>query len=430
MKKPLIMSLAYIFLTYFILYTYFVGFNNTVIFLPQPRFTSDSRLEEVIALIHTRPKLHNYTPATMTLYDLSQILWAAQGITDPVLMFRASPSAGALYPIEIFIFIDEGAIQGLDAGIYHFDPKTHSIKLVRLGNFISKLELSVYNFRNCRVVLTINAVYERTARKYGLRATRYVHLEVGHIAQNVHLQALNLNLTPIFTLTFNKSLVKELTGLGEPLMAITFLKREFEPCAIFPSYVEVNEMSVEEVIVRRRSVRKYSEGNVTLNQLLQLLWASTHVNIGVQLASSINSSCDVSSIIYVAVGNIIGLNQGVYRYDPKTSELLLISREDVRGSLYEACYAVGEYTSEWVKEGNACIIVAAQIFGNKDLLFISMVESGAVAQNIHLQAVALKLGSVTVGGFDDEGIAKAVGLPAGYMPLHVIPIGPKPEIGG
>ena len=123
------------------------------------------------------------------LEDVAQLLWAAQGITGRR-SFRAAPSAGALYPLELYLVA--GDVDGLSPGIYRYRPRTHDLVLIANGDLrkpLAKAALDQSVVRRAPATLVLTGIYQRTMKKYGQRGRRYVHMEVGHAAQNVYLQA-------------------------------------------------------------------------------------------------------------------------------------------------------------------------------------------------------------------------------------------------
>ncbi|GBC74929.1 hypothetical protein HRbin06_00237 [archaeon HR06] len=164
--------------------------------LPPPRLKGDVSLEEAIFL---RRSKREYLNKPIKLEDLSQLLWAAQGITEPALWvgLRSSPSAGGLYPLEIYVAVREGGVIGLKAGVYHYDPYTHTI-IKRVEGDVSKdLRIACVDqewVEKANVNIIFTAVIERSSKKYGSRAWQYIFQESGHSAQNVYLQATVLGL--------------------------------------------------------------------------------------------------------------------------------------------------------------------------------------------------------------------------------------------
>jgi len=180
--------------------------------LPSPRERGVMSVEEAIARRRSRRK---YRGDPLKLEELSQVLWAAQGITERRRGFRSAPSAGATYPLEIYVVVKSGGVEGLEAGVYHYDPWTHSIRLIRRGDFVEEL------YRACLeqewvleapASIVITAVYERTTRVYGDRGIRYVHMEVGHVGQNVYLQAEAMGLGTVAIGAFYDDWVWEILG--------------------------------------------------------------------------------------------------------------------------------------------------------------------------------------------------------------------------
>ena len=154
--------------------------------LQAPQQKGKMSLEEALA---RRRSIREFTGEALTEQELSQLLWATQGLTHPD-GFRAAPSAGALYPLETYL--------ATASGFYHSDPRGHC--LVRLSD--RDLRAAMYRpagdqeaLTQAPAVFVIAAVYERISCKYGtVRAPRYVYMEVGHAAQNLLLEAVALGL--------------------------------------------------------------------------------------------------------------------------------------------------------------------------------------------------------------------------------------------
>ncbi len=185
---------------------------ETAIELPAPRTTGELSLE---AAIHARRSIREYRDEPLSLIEVGQLLWAAQGITHPAGL-RTAPSAGALYPLEIYLLA--GNVTDLPAGIYYYRPQDHTLTLIQSGDHREALyqaALSQSAVRQAAAVLVITAIFERTTGKYGERGQQYVHIEVGCAAQNVYLQATALNLGTVFIGAFYDNQVKRLLFLSE-----------------------------------------------------------------------------------------------------------------------------------------------------------------------------------------------------------------------
>ena len=153
--------------------------------LPAPRLKGEMSLEEILA---ARRSVRQFTEEELTLEEISQLLWAAQGITA-AWGGRTAPSAGALYPLEVCVATADG--------LYHYVPQGHKAVVESRAELRGELWQAGLNqnaIREAPAVFVITSVYARTEKKYGERAERYVRLEAGHAAQNLLLQAVALGL--------------------------------------------------------------------------------------------------------------------------------------------------------------------------------------------------------------------------------------------
>ena len=160
-----------------------------------------------------RRSIRKFGRDSLVLEDISQLLWAAQGITNRR-DFRTAPSAGALYPLELYIVA--GNVTGLSPAVYHYRPKKHELVLVASGDRRKPLASAALRqswVRSAPAVLLIAGVYERTIAKYGQRGRRYVHMEVGHAAQNVYLTATARDLGTVMVGAFDDKAVQEVLSL-------------------------------------------------------------------------------------------------------------------------------------------------------------------------------------------------------------------------
>lgn len=184
--------------------------------LPPPIQKGKISIEEAIS---KRRSFRRFRAQPISLAQLSQLLWSAQGITSPSRR-RAVPSAGATYPLEIFVLIGEHGIESLAAGIYHYDVDNHSLSLHMKGDLRQKLAdtaLGQSFIANCPVDIVVCALHHRTAYRYGRRGERYVHMEVGHVGQNVSLQAVALGLATVMVGAFEDEEVGRVLKLEEQI---------------------------------------------------------------------------------------------------------------------------------------------------------------------------------------------------------------------
>jgi len=178
--------------------------------LPLPRKDAGVSIEQALL---KRRSTREFRPGALTLPEVSQLLWAAQGITS-LEGFRTAPSAGALYPLELFLVV--GVVESLSAGVYRYVPRDHRLELVAKGDLrapLSSAALGQECVKAGAAVLVFAAVYERTKVKYGERGIRYVHMEVGHAAQNVALQAAAMDLGAVTVGAFDDAAVGKLLSM-------------------------------------------------------------------------------------------------------------------------------------------------------------------------------------------------------------------------
>lgn len=180
--------------------------------LPKPEFKG-LILEDALL---KRRSVREYTKRPLSLKDLSQLLFAAQGVTERSwgIDLRTAPSAGALYPFEIYIVVNR--VEGLKAGTYRYSAKDHSIVIISEGEFsgdISDAALGQDAIMEVGALFVLSAVFNRTRSKYGERGFRYVYMEAGHISQNIYLQAVSLGLGSVMVGAFRDDEVNRLIGV-------------------------------------------------------------------------------------------------------------------------------------------------------------------------------------------------------------------------
>lgn len=193
--------------------------------LPRPSYEGAVSLEQSLV---KRRSVREYSGEPLDLKAVSQLLWAAQGITGNW-GGRTAPSAGALYPLQLYVIT--GSVEDLTPGIYRYDPEPHELVIMARGDMrarLSRAALEQSSVRNGAVDLVFTAIYRRTTGKYGKRGIRYVHMEIGHAAQNVCLQATAMGLGAVTVGAFQDEEVSTLLHLPEhevPLYIIPVGKR-------------------------------------------------------------------------------------------------------------------------------------------------------------------------------------------------------------
>ena len=197
--------------------------SQTSISLPRPSLDGRISVEKAIK---ERRTIRDLKERTLRLNHLSQLLWAAQGMTDPREGKRAVPCGGALYPLDIYVIAGENGVEGIEEGIYHYLPENHSISLLSKGDRRKEIATaSLWQMWMAKkpVMVIITAEYRRITGKYGERGIRYALMEVGHVGQDLFLQAEALGLGVGIVGAFNDTGVSKVMGgppQHEPLLII------------------------------------------------------------------------------------------------------------------------------------------------------------------------------------------------------------------
>jgi SagB-type dehydrogenase family enzyme len=192
-----------------------------IIKLPEPAVKGRVSVEDAMRKRRSR---REFALAPLKLSEIAQLLWAAQGVSDPRGL-RSAPSAGALYPLELYIVAEN--VDGLEAGVYHYRSEEHTLERVIKGKRRNRLYLAALAqecVKEAPAAVVITAVYERVTGKYGKRGVRYVHMEAGHAAQNFYLQAESLGLATVVVGAFSDRGVQKAIGAA----------KEEEPLCIMP----------------------------------------------------------------------------------------------------------------------------------------------------------------------------------------------------
>jgi SagB-type dehydrogenase family enzyme len=201
-----------------------------VIYLPEPQLDGSISVEKSLC---NRRSRRNFQDTAISLENLSQILWAAYGITFPITEYdflrgglRTAPSAGGLYPLDIYVAV--GKVNGLTSGVYKYVPKGHKIIRIIDGDIRTELcsaALGQQMVKEAPISLIYTAVFSRTTGKYGQRGReRYVCMDLGHSAENVYLQVESLGLGTCVAAAF----------LDDELSLVLQLPKEEEPLYIMP----------------------------------------------------------------------------------------------------------------------------------------------------------------------------------------------------
>ena len=185
--------------------------SSGTIALPEPRRKGDMSVEEALLV---RRSVRDYRELPVSLDELSQLLWAAQGVTHAS-RYRTAPSAGATYPLELYALV--GQVGGLESGLFKYLVHEHALERWRTGDrraALARAALSQAWVEQGALSLVFSAVRARTTGRYGSRGEQYVHMEAGHASQNVYLQAAALGLGTVAVGAFDDAQVKAICGMG------------------------------------------------------------------------------------------------------------------------------------------------------------------------------------------------------------------------
>lgn len=175
--------------------------------LPPPKTNGAISIEEAIA---KRRSERSFYPNNLSLEQISQLLWAGQGITEKTWGFRTVPSAGALYPLTLYIVKSDG--------IFQYFPDSHKLGKIsgedRRPSLV-RASLGQNYIGEAPLVIVIAGNFRITEAKYGQRAYRYINMEVGHAAENILLQAVAMGMAGIPIGTFWDDVVAKVLELPD-----------------------------------------------------------------------------------------------------------------------------------------------------------------------------------------------------------------------
>ncbi len=411
--------------------------SKEVIFLPSPRLKGDISLEDALGFQFSLGQRINDSFDVLTL---AQLLWAAQGITHPP--FRAAPSAGATYPLELHV-VPRIPFDDLVPAEYIYNPDDHSLQQVASNNIFFDLINATQQsstIKTSPVAMVITAHYERTTSKYGERGIRYVHLEVGHVLQNVIVQAKALYVDVQIIIDFNEAAVSSILATDATPLAIVVFWKTDTPQADnkrkrfnmksdhLRTQMELgNSVSVEEAIAARRSIREYAPGDIPashLTRLLEFSYGRRDPTNNQRVFHSLTGQ--YVGIIRLSISNVFGLKDGIYKYDDDINSLVLLNDEtNNRDLLWQH-----GLKQNWILEAQVALVITINLtklhkssvppeIQERAALF----EIGMIAQNIYLECYVLGLGTVVVGAFNDNEIRSAVLANDDEIPVYIMPIG-------
>ena len=196
--------------------------------LPSPKTSDGLGINQVIS---ARRSVRSYSPRALSLSELSQLLWSAQGITEQKTKKRSAPSAGAIYPLGLYVSVKKGGIEGLEEGIYLYLPETNALKRLISGDFQNRLAQIAFSqiwMTQAPVIFIFTAEPSRMISRYRERAWLYIHLEAGMASENLMLQAVALGMGSCAVGAFWENRLSELLKLSpgkKPLLMVPVGKK-------------------------------------------------------------------------------------------------------------------------------------------------------------------------------------------------------------
>jgi SagB-type dehydrogenase family enzyme len=189
----------------------------SIVSLPKAEMNTSVSVE---VAIQNRRSIRHYTGDPLALQDVSQLMWAAQGITDPQTKFRTVPSGGHTYPLEVYILAGKGGVTGLNEGVYHYNPFNNTLEQILATDVRSELSQAANGqqwVKEAPVNIIITGNYQKMINKYKDEelSTRFVDMEAGHAGQNIYLEVEARNLATVALGSFNDDLVHQVLNLPE-----------------------------------------------------------------------------------------------------------------------------------------------------------------------------------------------------------------------
>ena len=402
-------------------------------------------------------------PAPLNLDTLARLLFMAYGFTNQVTygtemyLYRSAPSAGALYPVDIYVAARD--IEGLEDGLYHYSVIDFALTRLRRGAPPSNIPAPG---------LILTGLFFRSAWKYMKRAFRYCLLDAGHAAENIRLAGEALGLQPQVSADFHDREVNQYLGLDDqreitlavvqlgdaaPAGVLAPVPAEPVPSAapvaqredLFDEIIQVARITAEpltappsefpwpsdhavsppapnwadfsgptlvKVLQERRSRRNFKPQTVTQQELARLLdmVVTPQTNRAFKLGLVLNEVQDMPD--------------GLYFVNAPEPELVISQRGFISPSL--AMAALGQ---DWVGRANVIMVAIApldqleQQYGSRSLR-VAYLEAGRLGQKAYLAAETMGWGCCGVGAFMDEQVQKLLNLPPDEYPLYIISVGP------
>ena len=181
--------------------------------LPAPTLKGATSLEETLT---QRRSLRAFAPDPISLAHVGQLAWSAQGVTEAATGYRTAPSAGGTLPIEVDLVVH--GVPDLEDGVYRYEPGAHALRRRLAGDrrqAVADATLNQGFVADAPVILALSSVAARTSPKFGAFTERLIDMEVGHVGQNVSLQAVALGLATVVVAGFREAELAAALELAE-----------------------------------------------------------------------------------------------------------------------------------------------------------------------------------------------------------------------
>jgi SagB-type dehydrogenase family enzyme len=402
--------------------------------LPSPDTKGEILLEEALAVVNQTPI---FTPTEkLSLSIIGQLLWSMQGITHG--NKRTTPSAGALYPLELYCYPFQ--VDGLAERFYHYNPQQHNLEIIHSKNF-SKDYLNEHLFPESKhlqkgqALFFITMIPERTTVKYGSRGYQYIDLEIGHVLGNLYLQAVTtgVHVEPLFQ--FNHSEVENEFQLTEQLAAvIPIIKCESynlvklsnqQQEMIFGNNTKTNNLTVERAILARQSIRNYQQQDLQFAVLKRLCWyafANKTNWLSAATKPVIFSKSKALALFLITEDRLKNSQAGIFEILENSFNFSLLKSGNYINELYEA-----GLSQSYIQTAAVNLLVTLNRSYLEKLpidnaLTLGLYDVGMISQFLYLEARNLDLGMVVIGAFHDYEIENMLGS-NDFKPAYIIPLG-------
>lgn len=426
------------------------------------------------------------TDEVKSIKAISELLYYTNGVTAIVpyatpLLLRAAPSAGGLYPTEIYLVTNN--YKGLENGLYNFQVKNHSLSYFWEENIWNKLKEICFNhnsFEESSVAIIFTGIFERSAFRYQERAYRRILLDTGHILGNIITYSPFVSKYSNLIGSFNDNALADLLWLDKdeeaPLAVITLSDKKLvnnktaSPSAIntgiynknnlirdfhdfskieeekevfqqdkkeniklslsFAQKIEPKELEWEnklkDIILLRRSTRAYdSDKKISKEDFEKILSFTYHYEQYENQNFDIKPDFFDTSIIetYIAITNVEGLEEGCYHYSPDKKELRQIRFKNFNKELGYLCLGqdLGK-DAGFVIFHTVDLPKAVEKYGERAYRYLHL-DSGNLGQRLNLACIKLDLGVSGIGGFFDEQVNDLLGIPESQAVLYITTVG-------